>query len=105
VSASDVAGYVYVWEFLVRPERVAAFERTYGPNGEWAALFGRAPGYLGTLLLRDASHAHRYLTIDRWRSEEDYQQFREHYAAEYRAIDERSETMTLQERSLGTYEE
>lgn len=105
MPASDVAGYAYVWEFLVRPEQVADFERAYGPQGEWAALFRRAPGYIGTLLLRDASEANRYLTIDRWRSEQDYRQFREQYAAEYRAIDERCERLTLQERSLGIYEE
>jgi len=28
-----------VWEFIVKEEAVSAFQRAYGPDGEWAALF------------------------------------------------------------------
>ena len=45
--------FVYVWEFQVDETRSVDFERHYGPCGTWAALFARAPGYLGTQLLRD----------------------------------------------------
>jgi heme-degrading monooxygenase HmoA len=100
-----VNAYVYVWEFRVRPEKAAIFEQTYGPNGDWAALFRRAAGYVGTLLLKDRAVANRYLTVDRWQSEAAYNQFRERFAAEYRALDERCEALTLEERSLGVYTE
>ena len=33
-----------VWEYEVRPEKVAAFEVLYGPEGYWARLFRRAAG-------------------------------------------------------------
>jgi heme-degrading monooxygenase HmoA len=100
-----MTGYAYVWEFVVRPERTVAFERAYGSEGEWVALFRRASGYRGTLLLRDRSVANRYVTIDRWCSEEDYRQFLAQNAEDYRAIDDRCGVLTLEERSLGVYEE
>ena len=96
--------YVYVWEFLVRPERAEAFERAYGPQGEWVALFKRSPGYISTLLLKDKARQDRYLTIDRWRSEDDCQQFRARYEAEYRALDQGFEGLTQQEQLLGCFE-
>ncbi len=44
-----------VWEYEVRPEKVAAFEVLYGPEGDWAYLFSRADGYVETRLLRDTA--------------------------------------------------
>jgi len=96
--------YVDAWEFDVRPEKASDFERAYGAEGDWTTLFRRAEGYVGSLLLRDRSVAHRYLTVDRWRSEEDYARFRERFAEEYRALDERCRDLTLHERQLGTYD-
>lgn len=100
-----MTGYVYVWEFRVRPEKAAIFERTYGPDGDWVALFRRAPGYVDTLLLKDRAVANRYVSVDRWQSEAACERFRERFAAEYRALDERCETFTVEERALGTYTE
>jgi hypothetical protein len=55
-----------VWEFIVRADRVSDFEKSYAVAGDWAALFRRSAGFLGTALLRDADNPRRYLTIDRW---------------------------------------
>ena len=63
------AEYVYAWEFRVRAETAATFEKLYGPQGDWVRLFRRAEGYVETLLLRDRADALRYVTIDRWRSQ------------------------------------
>ena len=98
-----MGGYAYVWEFRVRPDKVAEFERAYGPDGDWARLFRRAAGYLDTMLLKDSVNEHRYLTIDRWRSEDDYQEFRRRYGAQYGELDRRCGGLTVQERSLGTF--
>ena len=68
--------YVYVWEFKVRPGCEAEFERNYGPDGSWVELFRAAHGYLDTILLRDLGRGRRYLTIDRWESEDAYRSFR-----------------------------
>jgi heme-degrading monooxygenase HmoA len=63
-----------VWEFLVKDEAVPAFRRAYGPEGDWAALFRKHPGYGGTSLLQDTTVRGRFLTIDRWESESLFRQ-------------------------------
>ena len=50
-------------------DRVAAFTAAYTADGAWGELFGRAAGFLGTELYRDAVRADRFLTIDRWQNE------------------------------------
>jgi hypothetical protein len=39
-----MAGYTYLWEFIVKPGHADEFRRQYGPSGPWIALFRRAPG-------------------------------------------------------------
>lgn len=99
-----MSGFVCVWEFEVAPEATAEFERLYGPEGDWIALFGRASGYLGSTLLRDRSSPGRYLTLDRWESEASYRAVRTQFAREYAELDRRGETLTLRETPLGEFE-
>lgn len=95
--------YVYLWEFEVPPERRNEFVRHYGPNGTWAQLFRRAPGYLETLLLEDQHAPTRFLTIDRWASSEAHEAFMRASRSEYERIDRLCEALTVSERSLGSY--
>lgn len=101
--SEGVGGYAYIWEFRVRPERVAEFERAYGRDGDWVVLFRRAAGYEDTMLFRDTVDQQRYLTIDRWHSEDDYQEFRRRHGADYDELDQRCAGLTINERSLGTF--
>jgi heme-degrading monooxygenase HmoA len=94
-------GCVAIWQFRVRPECAAEFERVYGPHGAWAELFRDAPGWLGTQLLRDRSDPGRYLTIDSWTSAEAWEILRSARAAEYEALDARCERLTLEELEVG----
>jgi heme-degrading monooxygenase HmoA len=96
--------FVYLWEFTVTAERRAEFERAYGDDGDWVALFRRSPDYLGTDLLRDRGQPGRYLTVDRWRSAAACEAFRELHAAEMAAIDARCVELTLDERHLGDFD-
>jgi hypothetical protein len=48
-----VRSYVSLCEFRVNTGFVFEFEKAYGPDGDWARLFRRGDGYLGTELLRD----------------------------------------------------
>jgi heme-degrading monooxygenase HmoA len=96
--------YAYIWEFHVRPGKQADFENIYGPEGKWVELFRQAHGYLGTLLLKDRSNSARYVTIDRWRSEQDCEAFRVRFSREYEALDQMCQELTLHEMSLGAYE-
>src|SRR5262245_34633956 len=100
-----MAMHVVIWEFTVDEAARTDFERHYGPQGSWAALFGRAEGFLGTQLLRAASTPDRYLTIDRWLSPEAYASFRDEFAAEYVALDRQCELLTRAERPIGTFAE
>jgi quinol monooxygenase YgiN len=100
-----VRGYVYVWAFRVAAQHRDAFERAYGADGAWTALFAEADGWLGTRLLADRAVAGRYLTIDRWRDEAAYRAFREHFAQRYAALDQDCEGLTEHEESLGSYSE
>jgi len=97
------ARYVYVWAFLIAPEHRAEFLRAYGPGGAWEALFQRADGFVGTLLLQDQADPNRYLTIDRWRSAAAHATFRARFAADYEALDRACERLSTQEQSLGEY--
>jgi heme-degrading monooxygenase HmoA len=97
------SAFSYIWEFEVTAAMETEFLRSYGPEGEWVALFRQHPGYLDTRLLRDAKRPGRYLTVDRWRSEASYREFRESHAAQYAALDRSCEALTQAEQSLGEY--
>jgi len=96
--------YHIVWSFEVEPEQVEAFEQAYGPDGDWARLFRRVPGYQNTALLRDVDAPGRYLTIDRWRTREDFWRFREAFRAEYVALDAKCERLVACEQLVGDFE-
>ncbi|HEX2254954.1 MAG TPA: antibiotic biosynthesis monooxygenase [Thermoanaerobaculia bacterium] len=96
--------FCIVWEFRVRSQAAAAFEAAYAPDGEWARLFRRDAGYLGTELLRDGGLPGRYLTVDRWRSAAAWQAFRTRHGAAYAALDARCEPLTFAERHLGSFD-
>jgi len=93
--------YVAIWEFRARLGQEAAFERAYGPEGEWVKLFRSGEGYLGTELLRSGEGT--YLTVDRWVSREAYEAFRDGNRPEYDMIDRQCESFTEHETLLGTY--
>jgi len=95
---------VIVWEFRVRPGREAEFERAYGPEGDWARLFRRSPGYRGTELLRDPHDPERYLTLDRWADAAAFETFQAEHRADYLALDEACEPLCGEERLLGRSE-
>jgi quinol monooxygenase YgiN len=93
-----------MWEFIVRPGKEPLFERIYGPNGDWAACFCKGEGYCGTDLSRDIAVPVRYITMDFWKSQEAYETFKAEHAAEYKALDQKCESLTEQEREIGRFE-
>lgn len=95
--------FVVVWQFEIAEEKIAAFEATYGPAGDWAKLFRKSPEYLGTELLRDAYVAGSYLTIDRWASEEAFRNFRKTNDVSYEELDRECDALTEREMRVGAY--
>ena len=96
--------YVVLWRYRVRPEHVARFERAYGPQGDWARLFGRCPGFIGLELVRDAAAPGVYVTIDRWRVASDYDAMLRENVGDYTRLDAECAALTLTEEKLGAYE-
>ncbi|HEY7840607.1 MAG TPA: antibiotic biosynthesis monooxygenase [Gammaproteobacteria bacterium] len=96
--------YMYVWEFIVATEHVAAFEQAYGPDGDWVRLFRRAEGYLRTELLKDPSRPGRYLTVDAWASRGQWEEFRTQFAKEFEALDAQCEGWTVSEPEIGRFD-
>lgn len=97
--------YATIWEFLVPEDQQAAFEAAYGPDGPWARLFARAPGFLEVRLLRSREQAGRYFTIDRWQSVAAFENFKSNFAGEYQALDHQLEGLASSEVPIGAFEE
>ncbi|HUL72058.1 MAG TPA: antibiotic biosynthesis monooxygenase [Vicinamibacterales bacterium] len=97
-------GYTYVWEFFVAAEHAAEFERMYGPDGEWVALFRRARGYVGSTLHRDRANPQRYVTVDSWQTAGAWERFRTEYSAEFEALDAQGRVLTVAEREVGRFD-
>ena len=90
--------FVTVWKFVVNPEKAAAFEQHYGPEGTWARLFRKAPGYVRTELYR--GDGGEYLTVDYWESAETYLEFKRAMGEEYAALDAELEALTEREEAI-----
>ena len=91
-----------LWRYDVLPERAADFERAYKSDGDWAKLFAKAEGYLGTDLLREREGV--YLTIDRWRAQEDFDNFLAAHRHAYDALDKICDGWTIMEVKLGVFD-
>ena len=95
---------VIIWEYLVKAECVTEFERIYSADGAWTKLFKKSSGFIGTELLRDKKQTHRYITIDRWNSLQEYESFLLQWQSEYEALDAKCNNLTEQETLLGKWE-
>lgn len=94
-----------VWKFRPPADREQEFALAYGADGVWAALFGNAPGYLGTRLLRPGEPGGWWLTIDRWNSAADFEAFGRDFGDEYRALDVELEGVAGEEEFVGAFED
>jgi heme-degrading monooxygenase HmoA len=86
--------------YEVPGDRTGAFTTAYAADGAWAELFGWAAGFLGTELYRDTARADRFLTIDRWRTEQDWRSFRHTFGPAYESLDTQFEGLAVAERLL-----
>ena len=95
--------FIVLWQFDIAEEKAAAFEAAYGSAGVWAKLFGSSAEYLGTELLHDAYVPGRYVTIDRWTSEEAFRAFRAQHDADYEKLDRECDALTASESRIGAF--
>jgi [ribosomal protein S18]-alanine N-acetyltransferase len=96
--------FTAVWEFQVSGEKRHAFEKVYGPRGDWARLFAHDEGYIRTELIRDHKTLGRYVTLDFWASRLAYLRFKAQNRGAYKALDKRCEKLTQSERLIGEFE-
>jgi heme-degrading monooxygenase HmoA len=96
--------YAIIWEYLVKAEHAGEFEKIYSATGEWAKLFGKSRGYLGTELLSDERELHRYITIDRWSSRQEYESFLSEWKNQYQLLDGRCDGLTERQTLRGKWE-
>lgn len=95
--------FVVIWEFRIRPEARQNFEQAYGPDGAWAELFRRCPGFVRCELLHDATDVHRYITLDYWEMAEAHLLGMTRIAAAYQELDARCDAFTVRERRIGGF--
>ena len=93
-----------VWAFRVRAAAEKEFVAAYGPQGDWARLFAKAPGYHGTQLLKDDTQPQRYVTIDSWDRLGAFDEFKLDFHREYTEMDARFEAFTEAEEKIGVFE-
>jgi heme-degrading monooxygenase HmoA len=96
--------FVRIWQFRVRPEKIADFRAAYGANGNWVQLFHRVAGYLGTDLLQSAAEPNTFVTFDRWESAEAWAAFLRAWGEDYAALDHRCEGLAWEEVEWGAFE-
>jgi len=96
--------FVNLWEFHVKSGMEKMFEKVYGTKGDWAVLFGQAPGYRGSRLIRDVAGGRRYFTLDYWESRDDFEVFGKKHEAAYAELDKWCGSLTESERHLGEIE-
>ena len=96
--------FVYIWEYIVERDHRDDFVQYYSPDGVWVTLFKKSDGFVRTELLVHCDDPQRFFTIDYWRSKAARDAFRERYARDFEAIDEKCEVFTTSERLLGDFE-
>jgi len=94
-----------VWEFQVKPNNIADFEKLYALDGEWAELFKKSKGFVGVKLIQSPDHPDCFVTIGQWGSLSDYKMFLFHWKAEYEKLNKQYEDLTIHESCLGTFGE
>ncbi len=95
--------FTYIWEYRIKPDAESAFREHYGPEGDWVRLFRKATGHIGTQLYQDREDPNRYLTVDRWESEQAFRNFRKRFATEFEELDKLCEDFTMSETPLGSF--
>jgi len=96
--------FVIIWKYRVKPGSEEAFERAYGPGGDWVRFFQNSSGYLGTELCAPDAGSDEYATIDRWVSRGAFESFRRENHAEYERIDVMCKALTTEESKVGEFE-
>jgi heme-degrading monooxygenase HmoA len=95
--------YTRIWRFQATAGREQEFAAAYGPEGDWARLFQRSPGYLRTEMAR-LDPGDVFLITGRWASRKDWDDFLAAHGEAYHALDRAFAPLCAQETELDEYE-
>lgn len=91
-----------LWRYAAAPGAEGRFVEAYGPRGDWARLFGQAPGYVRTELLRETDGG--FATLDYWDELASFERFKTAFGEAYAELDARCEALTEREEMVGVFE-
>jgi uncharacterized membrane-anchored protein YitT (DUF2179 family)/heme-degrading monooxygenase HmoA len=92
--------HIIAWRFVVKPEFIDEFKREYGPDGSWAQLFALDSGYVRTELTQHRDTPNEFVTIDYWKTREDFDRFKSQYAEAYQRLDGELARLTTHEERI-----
>jgi heme-degrading monooxygenase HmoA len=95
--------FIRIWQFRVPLDNADEFHAIYGPQGDWTRLFRREVGFVGVELLHSTTHPNIFISIDRWISPEAWAAFLRSWGADYTALDQRCEKLTVSEGEIGSF--
>jgi heme-degrading monooxygenase HmoA len=95
--------FVIAWEFVLKQGAQEQFLAGYGPEGRWAKLFAKAPGFIRSELARSEYDGHKFVTVDVWESRAAYDAFRKQFEAEYDLLDMEMQAYTVNEQRVGSF--
>lgn len=94
----------YIWEYNVLEDQVDAFKKAYKTNGDWCQLFIKSDAYIQSEFYSDKNNPCRFVTIDIWKSSEDFAAFKKAHKKDYEALDFRCEDLCDIEVFVGEFE-
>jgi hypothetical protein len=89
--------------FLVKAGCEDIFILAYGPGGAWSNLFDRSPGYRGTTMLSDTHNPRRYLTMDLWNDQIQWEQALADNQAKYTELEASFAEWTESQTEIGIF--
>ena len=90
-----------LWRYQAAPGEEARFRHAYGPDGDWARLFGQAEGYVRTELL-EGEHG-VFATLDYWEAAASFERFMARFGEAYARLDAECEDLTEHEERIGQF--
>lgn len=94
-----------IWEYKVKPEQVEKFELAYGKNGDWVKLFKLSKAFKQTELVVKDLENHLYMTIDTWKSLEQYESFKKQNQKEYNRLNKILNNLVTEKKEIGIFSE
>jgi heme-degrading monooxygenase HmoA len=95
--------YEILWMYEVSTDMRARFEQVYGPSGEWARLFAQADGFVEVVLARADDATNTYVTIDRWRDRQAYEDFQRRFAQSYQELNASLSELSTNQVRIGSF--